>query len=254
MAIGDLIRDLREAANLTRPQMVAALCEHEGKREEDRPTVLGQVKRWESNRGIPGARWLAALSQVLDCPLSILQAEATLSRVNRRAFISLTALVATHGAVAGELLASMAGGDYGPLTTVQTTHATDLVIASLADVPTATRLHGWMRDGGTALLRVNATGILAKRPGQAAAADVARVLTHDQEVRHLYSTAVLARVGGLEWDVAGVVTADLSTAGPRAQFLAARLAAESLNARDAGARWCAAAMLRDLTPLLSWES
>ncbi|MBV6697802.1 hypothetical protein [Kitasatospora aureofaciens] len=174
--------------------------------------------------------------------------------MNRRAFLSLSALVATHGKLAGELTASIAGGDSGPLMTVQTTHATDLVIASLADLGTASRLRGWMHDGDSALLRVNAAGILAKRPGQEAAADVARVLAHDQEVRHLYSTAVLARVGGLEWDMAGSLAADLRITGPRAQFLAARLAAESLNPRDAGARWCSAAMLRDLTPLLSWES
>ena len=239
---------------MTRAQLVSALCNHEGKRPEDHSTVLGQVKRWESNKGVPGPRWLASLSHVLNVPLSILHAEASLTRVNRRAFLSLSTLMATHGKLAGELTASVAGGDYGPLLTVQTTHATDLVIASLADSGTAGRLTGWMRDGESALLRVNATGILAKRPGQAAAADVARVLVHDGEVRHLYSTAVLARVGGLEWDAAGRVAADLTAAGPTAQFLAARLAAESLNPRDAGARWCAAAMLRDLTPLLSWES
>ncbi|MFJ9694884.1 hypothetical protein [Kitasatospora sp. NPDC101183] len=242
------------AVPLTRPQMASALCQREGKPPEDHGTVLGQLKRWEGNKGIPGPRWLSALSHVLDCPLSILTAEASLSRVNRRAFINLTALVATQGRAAGELTASMAGGDYGPLTTVQTTHAMDLVVASLADTPTTSRLRGWMKDGGTPLLRVNAAGILAKRPGQDSAVEVARVLAHDPEVRHLYSTAVLARVGGLEWNRAQALAADLRTAGDTAQFLAARLAAETLNTRDAGARWCAAIMLRDLTPLLSWES
>ncbi len=239
---------------MTRPQMAAALCRHEGKPPEDHDTVLGQLKRWETNKGIPGPRWLSALSHVLGCELTALTGEASLSRVNRRAFLSLSTLVATHGKIAGELTASMAGGDCGPLTTVQTTHATDLVIASLADIPTTARLHKWMSDGGSPLLRVNAAGILAKRPGRGSAAAVASVLAHDSEVRHLYSTAVLARAGKLDWDVAGSLAVDLTTAGPRAGFVAARLAAEALNPRDAGARWCAAAMLRDLTPLLSWEN
>ncbi|MFD8318943.1 hypothetical protein [Kitasatospora purpeofusca] len=174
--------------------------------------------------------------------------------MNRRAFMNLAALAVSHGKLAGELVASAAGGDSGPLMTVQTTHATDLVIAAIADTSTTHRLRTWMEDGGSPVLRVNAAGILAKRPGQESALQVARVLGNDAEVRGLYSTAVLARVGGLEWDVAGALAADLGTAGPQAHFLAARLAAETMNARDAGARWCAAAMLRDLTPLLSWES
>lgn len=37
----------------------------------------------------------------------------------------------------------------------------------------------------------------------------------------------------------------------QAKFLAVRFAHEALNPRDAGARWCSATMLRDLSPLLS---
>lgn len=156
--------------------------------------------------------------------------------------------------MSSEMLASVAGNDDGPLATVQTTHGTDLVIASLADPGSAKYLRRWMSNGSSATLRVNAAGILAKMPGQSPAAEVARVLAYDTEAQHLYKTAVLARVGALEWTDAATLAADPLAAGTRAPFLASRLATETLNPRDAGARWCSAALLQDLTPLLGWEA
>ncbi|MDH6580028.1 helix-turn-helix transcriptional regulator [Kitasatospora sp. MAP5-34] len=252
MSIGDLLRELRVAQTLTQAQVAEQLSLSAG-RMDGTPTA-DQYKRWERGKNIPGSFWLGHLSQVLDVPSEILTAEATLTRVDRRAFLSLTAMVATHGKVAASLTASVAGGDAGPLTTVQTTHGTDLVIASLADKGTTRNLSRWMTDGESALLRVNAAGILAKVPGQDQAASVVRVLANDPETQRLYATAVLSRVGALDWAAAAGIVANPRTAGSRASFLAARLAPETLNPRDAGARWCSARLLGDLSPYLGWES
>ena len=86
--------------------------------------------------------------------------------VNRREFLSLSALTVAHRKVAAELTASIAAGDGGPLATVQTTHGTDLVIAALTDQGSTRKLRTWMSDGHTPILRVNAAGILAKLQDQ----------------------------------------------------------------------------------------
>jgi hypothetical protein len=109
-----------------------------------------------------------------------------------------------------------------------------------------------MRDGADPVLRVNAAGIMAKIKDQETAGSVVTVLTHDAAVSTRYLTAVASRVGGLDWDQAAQLVADpysLPTAGVRA--LARQLSRETLNARDAGARWCSAVLLRDLSPLLT---
>lgn len=170
--------------------------------------------------------------------------------VNRREFLSLSALTVAHRKVASELTASIAAGDGGPLATVQTTHGTDLVIAALTDQGSTQRLRGWMNDGHSPILRVNAAGILAKLQGQDAAGQVAVVLDADAEVRQLYTTAVVARVGGLPWATAATLACGQVPTQRQAHFLAARLSQEVLNPRDAGARWCSASLLRDLSPLL----
>ena len=170
--------------------------------------------------------------------------------VNRREFLSLSALTAAHRKVASELTASIAAGDGGPLATVQTTHGTDLVIAALTDQGSARRLRGWMNNGHNPVLRVNATGILAKLQDQDTTRQVAVVLDADAEVRQLYTTAVVARVGGLPWATAAKLASGQVPTQRQAHFLAARLCQEVLNPRDAGARWCSASLLRDLSPLL----
>ncbi|MGH3489086.1 MAG: hypothetical protein ACRDP8_14390 [Actinopolymorphaceae bacterium] len=170
--------------------------------------------------------------------------------MRRRDFLSLAALTAAHGSLAADMAASVAGHDAESLTTVQTTHGTDLVLATLVDRPGLVQLRRWMRDGGEPVLRVNAAGILAKLPGQESAGEVAPVLQHDDEARDLYMTAVLSRVCAMEWGEAARLAADPLSLPDRAGFLASRLASEVPNPKDSGARWCSARMLQDLSPQL----
>ncbi len=94
---------------------------------------------------------------------------------------------------------------------------------------------------------MNAAGILAKVPGQAEAAYVTAALDQDPDIRSRYMTAVIARVCGLDWPVAAQLAAN--PAGfPQAVLVTQRFASEALSDRDAGARWCAAAMLQALSP------
>lgn len=248
MSVGVVIR----ARRLARGWSQQELAEELGKAADNSMAVPTQptIARWELGRVVPGTRWLRVLASVLDVPLPVLRGEATLSHMDRRSFVSLTALATVHGKAASEMVCSMAGGDAGPLATVQTTHDTDLVIAAMADRATVRQLRQWMTDGSEPVLRVNAAGILAKRPGQAMAVDVARVLTHDHDVRTLYSTAVVARIGSVSWAFARRFVANPLAEPDRAAYMARRLTDELSNPRDAGARWCAAGMLRDLSPLL----
>lgn len=247
-----MIRDLRLAKGLSQGQLAKRLHEVSG-------TAIGRerVSRWERPQGgvIPSDYWLGHLACALEVPFSALTFEASLSRMDRRAFMRLTALTATHGKVASDMVSSIAGSDTGPLTTVQTTHGTDMVIAALADAACLKQLRRWMYDGANPVLRVNAAGILAKVPGQERAVDVCNVLTKDPETRHLYMTAVTARVCGLDWQAAEQLVTDPLSAPTRARgsFFAARFADEVTNPRDAGARWCSAVMLRDISPLLGKE-
>lgn len=166
--------------------------------------------------------------------------------VNRR---DLARLVAANTTVATELAASIAGNDPGPLAMVQTTHGTDLAIATLADRGTVAHLRRWLDDGDNPVLRVNAAGILAKVPGQVEASHVAAALGRDAEVRCRYMTAVVARVCGLDWPIAAQLAEDPGGFAQPA-LVAQRFAREAVSDRDAGARWCAAAMLQALGPLI----
>lgn len=243
--LGALVRDLRESRGWSQRDLAARLCadaEHCTLTRED-------ISRWETGGTIPRKRWQQHLASVLEISAEVLAREASLDRVNRRQFLELSALTAAHGKVASELVASVASGDIGPLQSMQTTHGTDLVIAALVDRPSMPRLRRWMRDGASPVLRVNAAGILAKVPDRDTSYDVATCLNGDAEVQRLYKAAVLARTCSLDWPVAERVASDPALA-PNASYVAARLASEVLNARDAGARWCSAAMLRDLSPLL----
>ncbi|MFJ8943040.1 hypothetical protein ACIRG4_07085 [Streptomyces sp. NPDC102395] len=80
--------------------------------------------------------------------------------MNRRAFLGLSALAVTHGALATETAASIAG-TRAPLARVQTTHGADIVTASLTDRAATANLRRWMLAGDVPILRVNAAGILA---------------------------------------------------------------------------------------------
>ncbi|WP_084316802.1 helix-turn-helix transcriptional regulator [Actinospica robiniae] len=246
MSVGALIYERRTALNWTQDDLAlhlnSALPE---------PTVTRtEVARWESGKRVPSTeKSISALSQVLGIPMQQLRAASRLSKVDRRNFLSLAALTTLHGGLAGELYASLASGDAVPLASVQTSHGVDLVLASLVEPSSHRKLTAWAQDGGDPVLRVNAAGILAKLPAQDANRAVAAVLSHDAETRDRYLTAVIARVFKVDWCAAQRLAAD--PAGFSHPDAAARLlAAEALNPRDAGARWCAANLLRDLSPMI----
>jgi hypothetical protein len=81
--------------------------------------------------------------------------------VNRRNFFKVAGIIAGNTKIAGELAASIAGNDPGPLAAIQTTHGTDLAIATLADRGAVARLRRWLDNGNNPVLRVNPAGILA---------------------------------------------------------------------------------------------
>lgn len=233
MSMGALIKELRSARGWSQGQLADALCEASG-----RPTITREeVSRWERGVRVPGRFWLPHLATVLQAPLSMLEAY----RVQRRAFLRMATLAPIAGvlpAVSGggieatvdDVVASIAGGDPGPLAALQTSHEADLAIAGVSsqDRPTLLHLAKWMDDGDNDVLRVNAAGILAKSTADAELLDAASLaLIRDHDVRRRYISAVVARTGK-------------STKA---------LAAEVLNPRDSGARWCAAFLLgRDGSP------
>ena len=250
VAFGSLIRDLRDSRGWSQTQLADALCQVSG-----RPTISrDEIKRWETGKVIPARYWIGYLSQAFGVSQDLLASEAMLSRMDRRGFLGLSALTVAHGKLAAEMTGSIAMSDDGPLASVQTTHGVNLVIASLVDRASRARLRRWMDNGDTPVLRVNAAGILAKTPGQDPAREVARVLANDQATRDLYLTAVISRVCAIEWPVAGrLARGETKPTAGQARLLASRLAGEVLNPRDAGARWCSAVMLQDLSPLLTAE-
>lgn len=248
MAIEDLIRSRRRELGITQASLADHLCQ--SARDPTGAPGRDAVKRWESGKVVPGPHWQAHLAVVLAIPLEQVRAEATISRVNRRNFLSLSALVAANGVVGRDLIASIAAGDAGRLATVQTSHAEDITTATMADIRSIAHMRSWATGDDRPVLRVNALGILAKIPGGDHAVPVARILADDVEARALYLTAVTARAGAIPWALAADIVADPTAHPMRAPSLANRLTHETLNPRDAGARWCAAHMIRELSPLL----
>ncbi|MFF3583993.1 helix-turn-helix domain-containing protein [Streptomyces mirabilis] len=112
MPIGQLFRDLRDLKQWTQTQLAEQLAISAG----DPTGAPGRdaVKRWETGKVIPGRHWIGHLSGVLGVPAGQLAAEATLDRVNRRAFLGLSTLAVTHGPLASEMAASIGGRDPGP--------------------------------------------------------------------------------------------------------------------------------------------
>lgn len=169
--------------------------------------------------------------------------------VRRRDFLWLLGVAGANATVATELAASIAGNDPGPLATVQTSHGIDHALAALTDRATVRVLHRWAADEPDPVLRVNATGILAKLPDQTEAEAVAQLLERDHDVQFRYSTAVIARVCGMNWETAANIAHgdDVFRKPRRAAEILIR---ELLNPRDVGARWCSAAVLQTLAPRL----
>ncbi|MFI6326602.1 helix-turn-helix domain-containing protein [Nonomuraea sp. NPDC050556] len=221
MELGQLLRELRLTMRLSQPDLAKEL-----KRLSGRDTVTrNHISRWESGGTTP-IDWLPHLAMALQVPWQVLED----ARLHRRTFLmdiaafGLTPMLpAQIRDVATELFTSIAGGDSSPLATVQTSHVTDLNIAHqvAGDRFTSPRLMRWMDDANSAVIRVNAAGILAKTRDPEHADLVVQALVRDRDSRELYLRAVSARVGtGL-----------------------ADLVRELSNPRDAGARWCSAILL-----------
>jgi transcriptional regulator with XRE-family HTH domain len=135
-----LIRDLRLARGWSQDDLATAL----NAALPEATMTRSLISRYESEKRLPtSVHLIDALSRVLDVPIDVVQAETRLSRVERRTFLSLAALTAAHGKLAGEIYSSIAGHDSGPLATVQTTHGTDLVIGSLVKPPAVRKLSVW---------------------------------------------------------------------------------------------------------------
>src|SRR5256714_5199966 len=133
------------------------------------------------------------------------------------------------------------------LSTVQTSHEIDKVIGSLVakDMPSVGSLLKWMRSG-SAVLRVNAAGILAKMGAPAMDNDVVQALKADRESHDLYLTAVVSRVLGLPWDDAGnLAVSGQPLSDPRE---VESFATEARNPYDSGARLCSVLMLARTGP------
>ena len=148
-----------------------------------------------------------------------------------------------------ELVASLAGGDPGPLVKTATAHWTDIGLAARTDPGTARNLRQWMTDGETSTLRTNALSVIVKLPGQENADLVVRVLANDSKVRTLCLASVVSRVGQFDWDTSLRVARDPSTASnPRR--LASKMAKEAVTPKDTQSRWCGAYMLLELASVL----
>ncbi|MDG4765114.1 helix-turn-helix transcriptional regulator [Solwaraspora sp. WMMD406] len=161
------------------------------------------------------------------------------------------------GLVAQRIFGGVQAGDSHLLSTAQTSHATDMRLSALTGEDEAARrgLASWMSWGATPVLRVNAAGVLAKVGVPDLGDSVVSALRIDRAARHLYLTAVAARVLDATWDHAEHVVAGTDghpsslsdrLGDERVPWAAERLAAEIANPRDAAARWCCAIMLSSL--------
>ena len=166
------------------------------------PTVTREdVSRWEHGRRVPGPFWIAHLAAAFQVSQWVLE-----GHVQRREMLKLagaiagSAMVGTAVRAAGEeLYSSIAAGDASGLAMAQTSHQTALMLAGLAraDRPVMLRLARWAAEGGSAVLRVNAAGILAKTRSLDAAGLAAAALRRDRGMRVRYLRAVSARSGNV---------------------------------------------------------
>jgi hypothetical protein len=158
------------------------------------------------------------------------------------------------GYVAQQVFTDITRGSGHLLATAQTTHRTDLAIGALSEADDTARHHlaTWMRRGVTPVVRVNAAGILAKVGKPELGDAVVSAMRDDRDMRHLYLTAVAARVLGMPWEQAGRLAADAAAGTPglaaglepgQDVWAVRKLRAELSHPRDAGARWCSAALL-----------
>jgi transcriptional regulator with XRE-family HTH domain len=164
----------------------------------------------------------------------------------RRRLLLMATIAAAAGAPESDTAIGIANeirrGRKDLLTSVQTTHARDRAIAALVarNAAPIASLVTWSRTG-KAVLRVNATGILAKMGSASVDNEAITALQADGDVRALYLTAVLARVLRLPWNDAARMAESGLGADTAGQVQA--LSSEVNNPGDAGARWCCAVML-----------
>lgn len=160
--------------------------------------------------------------------------------------------------VARRIFQNIAAGDTRLFSTAQTTHETDQILREfvLNHQSAVPPLTSWMRTSANPVLRVNSAGVLAKMGSTDTTDAVVSVLRRDRGARHLYFTAVGARVLGLEWNEAAHLLADPnrlpdSVSADRAVEFAAKLGSEVHNPRDGAARWCSILLLHHLRPMIS---
>lgn len=167
--------------------------------------------------------------------------------VNRRQLLlgSLAVAVAVGSTSDGPALSiahEITNSRSGLLTEAQTSHATDRTIAALVarDTPSLASLVKWCRTG-SAVLQVNAAGILAKVGSPLVDNEAVGILRTNGDVRERYLTAVLSRVLSMPWnDAYNAATTGTGLTNPGHL---ATLSDELNNPYDSGARWCSAVML-----------
>jgi Helix-turn-helix domain len=183
-SIGKIITELRSALGWSQGRLAGELGKVSG-----HPSITREyVSRWEHGRKVPGPFWIGHLAAVLQVPRWVLE-----DRVKRRDMLRLTGAAATVAALGtgkpspdgGELFASIAAGDTGPLAQIQTSYATDLTLGQMAaaDRPVLWRLAKWAGDDGSDVVRVNAAGILGKAASADFAGLPAAVMLRDRDVR-----------------------------------------------------------------------
>ena len=146
------------------------------------------------------------------------------------------------------MFSSIAAGDPGPLTQIQTSYATDMALGRMAaaDRPVMWRLARWADDGDSEILRVNAAGILGMAASAGFSGTPAAVMLRDRDVRARWLHA---------------------PGRPRRPGHRHALGDEILNPHDSGARWCVGwllaqdgsreaklALTRALRPSPSWTT
>ncbi|MEY9859733.1 transcriptional regulator with XRE-family HTH domain [Catenulispora sp. GAS73] len=232
--IGTLIRERRSALGWSQRGLAVELCKF-------RPTLTrDEIKSWESGKHIPGEEWRGHLATVLSVPLSDLDAAATVSRMNRRAFLAISGLAVANTTLVTDLTASTASGDYVPMRDYLTPYAVDHAMARIVrgDRGAIRRLTGWMQDGETVKLRVNAGSILWKTGNTDLVEAAPHQLMHDVPARDWYLKSYARRVLKLPWVDAGNYTGrNMSAHDLRVHVR------ELSDQLDPGSRWCAAVFL-----------
>jgi transcriptional regulator with XRE-family HTH domain len=234
MGIGTLIRQYRTGVGMSQDELAAELCRY-------RATMTRkELKAWEHEEHLPGPMWQQHLATVLGVSLDEVKAAVTVSRMKRRSFLALSGLTAVNATLVTDMASSAASGDYAPMRDYLTPYSVDLAMADIVrrDRGSIRRLTGWMQDGETPKLRVNAGSILWKTGHPDLVETAPRQLITDVAARDWYLTSYARRVLRLSWIDAKQYTGR----GMGAPELRAHV--RELNDQvDAGSRWCAAVFL-----------